>query len=263
MRRALKFVISLVLVVALVAGLSWSVFQLGELYLNVIANSKAAVVEVKPGTEESGDWQVIKLPKFEVYSLQFGIFEEAANAEKQVKELEQKGIGAVVLVGKPNRVVAFYYGQATATKAELQLLKGVKPTEKSFPVNGLTFKVAPGDGERVGILLDCYGKVLSSAGTFFRTPDPNQLKIAELTKLVVETEALLAKVKDPTQKLQNSKNNTVGKELALALDKQGVEVVESLKGLIVGKNRAEYLKTQRNLLEMLTLYQQFLEIIQM
>jgi hypothetical protein len=261
MKKVVRIVIGVIATITFCLGLGWGVMQLGKLYLSVIGN-QSKMSDNTPVSEASGEKQLVKLPRFVVYYLQLGVFQEQENAKKLANELQLSGIKTVVLRGKPNKVASGYFGQLAAVKAERKHLESAKPVEKSLVVSGLTFKAAPGDGQRLGALLTEYASVLAKAATVFTSSEPSGIKAKELQELNDLVNSLYNDNEQNLKTLTGDKSRIEGKPILEAMQLENTNFRKNLQAFQKTQSREAYTRLQENALRILDLYQEYLALLQ-
>ncbi|HZW84039.1 MAG TPA: SPOR domain-containing protein [Candidatus Deferrimicrobium sp.] len=261
MKKIVRIVIGVIATITICLGLGWGVMQLGKLYLSVIGN-QSKMSDNTPVSDANGEKQLVKLPSFQVYYLQLGVFQDQENAKKLANELQLSGIKTVVLRGKPNKVASGYFGSLSAVKAERKLLESEKPVEKSLVVGGLTFKAAPGDGQRLGVLLSEYASVLAKTATVFTSSESSGIKAKELLELTDLVNSLYKDNEQSLKALTADKSRIEGKPILEAMQLENSNFRQTLQALQKNQSKETYTRVQENALRILDLYQEYLALLQ-
>ncbi len=260
MRKFIRILIGVLAVATICLGLGWATVQLGKLYIAVIG-SHTKIADNLPAPEAK-EKKLIKLPDFEVYYLQLGVFQEQQNADKLANELQWSGVKAVVLRGQPNKVAVGYFGNLSAAKAECKLQQNVKPIEKSLTVHGLAFKAAPGDAQKLGTLLSQYAALLDKVGTVCSSADAAQLKVNDLENLHAVVSALSAYNEQNLHTLTAENSRIPGKPVLAAMQAESNNIRQNLQLLLQTRNRENYSRLQESTLRLVDLYQEYLNLLQ-
>lgn len=261
MRRVIRLFASALALSLIICVIAYGVFELGSFYINVL--SKTKITRTTSAAKPESNGSILKLPGFNVWLLQFGIYSNRTGAENLVAKLQQKGIQTVVLGSNPYRVVSGYFGQQKAAHDQRLLLslKKVSALVKVQEVNGISFKIAAGSTDQVGTLLANYGQILALSAKYFTASDPAELQEQALKDLNTQISNLYVQT-DKLAATGDGSSRPIIRETAQALDKQGGKLRTEMNKFVQTGTVEDYQQVQTDLLQLLNIYWYYIDLLQ-
>jgi hypothetical protein len=158
--KAGKVLITLIVVIIGIAGISWFTFHLGKMFVGLVS----ANTTVNPGKAEQPGSEILTLPKIDLWTCQVGVFNDKKNADKLVDAMQAKGWKAEIITEEAPYTVAVgaFTNRETAVLLSHDLMgKGIQALIQAESFPALHYKVSGRNVEKITTMLKTANSLLN------------------------------------------------------------------------------------------------------